>query len=117
MTTACGEVTGGIRGTLNDTGKYLFLKSWISTMMPHHALLFLTYAAKQSIKTHVTTYDHYNPDTGETDYKGPTILSIIFQTMRPNVRVNIFNEFGTMKDVTLTSCDNNVVEWIFKMEM
>ena len=37
--------------------------------------------------------------------------------MRLNVRVNVFNEIGTMKDVTLEICDNNTVEWISKMEM
>ena len=37
--------------------------------------------------------------------------------MRRNVRVNVSNEIGSMKDATLASCDNNAVEWIFKMEM
>ena len=101
MTTACGKVTGGVRGTLNNTGNALFLKRWRSTMISHHALLFLTDAAKRAIKTHITTYEHYYPDTGETYYDGPTILSIIFQTMRPNVRVNVFNDIGSMKDITL----------------
>ena len=85
--------------------------------MDNHDLLFLTDTAKRAIKTHVTTYEHYNPETGETAYNGPTILSIIFQTMPLNGRVNVFNEIGTMKDVTLASCNNNVVEWISKMEM
>ena len=58
MTTAHGKVTGGVRGTLNDTGKDLFLKRWRSTIMAHHGLLFLTDAAKRAIKTHVTTYEH-----------------------------------------------------------
>ena len=79
MTTPRGEVTGRVRGTLNDTGKVLFLKRWRSMMMAHHVLLLLTDAEKRAINTHVTTCDHYNPDTGETDYYGPTILSIIFQ--------------------------------------
>ena len=117
MNTARGKVTGGVRGTLNDTGKALFLKRWRSMMMDHHALLLLTDTAKLSIKNHVTTYEHCNPDTGETAYDGPKILSIIFQKMRPNVRVNVFNEIGTMKDVTLESCDNNVFECIYNMEM
>ena len=72
-------------------------------MISHHALLFLTDEENQAIKTHVTTYEHYNPDTGKTAYDGPTIFSIIFQAMRLNVRVNVFNEIGTMKDVTLVS--------------
>ena len=86
-------------------------------MMAHHALLFLTYAEKLAIKTHVTTYEHYNIDNGETAYGVPTILSIVFQMMRPNVWVNVFNYIGTIKDVTLASCDNNVVECISKMKM
>ena len=110
MTTAHGEVSDGVCGTLNDIGKALFLKRWRSTMMVHRALLFLTDASKLSTKTHVTTYENYNPDTGEMAYNGPTILSIIFQMMHPNVQVNVFNKIGTMKDVTLESCDNNVVE-------
>ena len=86
-------------------------------MMAHHALLFLTDSEKRAIKTHVTTYDHYNPDTGKTSYDGPIILSIMVQTMRRNVRVKVFNKIGSMKDATLASCDNTVVEWVFKMEM
>ena len=117
MTIARGKVTGGVRGILYDTGKDLFLKRWRSIMMYHHALLLFTDAAKRAVKTHVTTYEHYNPDTVETAYDGPTILSIIFQTIRLNVRVNVFNKIGTMTDVTLASYDDNVVEWITKMEM
>ena len=37
--------------------------------------------------------------------------------MRPNVRINAFREIDSMKDVTLASSNNNVVEWISKMEM
>ena len=40
-------------------------------MMAHHDLLLLTNAEKRSIKTHVTTYEQYNPDTVETAYDGP----------------------------------------------
>ena len=39
MTTACGEVTSGVPGSLNNTGKNTFVKRWRSTMMAHHALL------------------------------------------------------------------------------
>ena len=76
-------------------------------MMAHHALLFLTNSAKRSIKTHVTTYENYSPDTGETTYDVPTILSIIFQKLCPNVWVNVFNKIGSMKDVILARCDGN----------
>ena len=79
--------------------------------------LLLTDAEKRSIKTHVTTYDNYNPDTGETAYDGPTILFIIFQTMLPNGRVDVFNKIGSMKDVTLEICNNKFVECISKMTM
>ena len=115
MTTARGEITGGVCGTLNDTGKAFFLKRWRSTMIDHHALLFLTNAVKLSIKTHVAIYVNYNPDTGKTAYNGTTILSIIFQMMRSNVQVNVFNKIGTMKDATLASYNNNINEWINKM--
>ena len=112
-----GKVTGRVRGTLNDTGKALFLKLCRSTMMAHHTLLLFTDAAKRDIKTHVTTYYHYNPDTGETAYNGPTILSIILQKMRQNIQVNVFNNIGSMKDVTLASCNTNYIEWVSKMLM
>ena len=48
-------------------------------MISHHALLFLTDEEKRAIKIHVTTYENYNPDNGETAYDGPTILSIILK--------------------------------------
>ena len=37
--------------------------------------------------------------------------------MRPNVCVNVFREIAFMKDVNFESCNNNVVDWISKMEM
>ena len=117
MTTDPGEVTGGFCGTLKNTGKYFFLKHWRSTVMARHDLLLLTDAEKIAIKIHVTNYEHYNPDAGKTAYDVPTIMSIIFQTMRPNARFNVFNDFGTVKDVTMASCNNNVVDWISRMKM
>ena len=83
--------------------------------MARHYILLLTNAEKRAIKTHVTTYEHYNPDTGKTAYDGPTILSKKIQKMRPNVQVNVFNKIGTLKGVILASCNNNVVEWISNM--
>ena len=37
--------------------------------------------------------------------------------MRPNVHVNVFHKIASMKDITLESCNNNVVEWISQKEM
>ena len=79
MTATRGKVTGGVRITLKDNGTALFLNHWRSMMMAHHSLTFLTNAAKRLINTHVTTNEHYNPDTGKTAYDGPTILSIILK--------------------------------------
>ena len=42
--------------------------------MDYYDILFLTNATKLAINTHVTTYEHYNHDTGKTAYNGPTIL-------------------------------------------
>ena len=44
MNTSRGEVTGRVCGTINDTGKSLFLKRRRITMIAHHALLLLTNA-------------------------------------------------------------------------
>ena len=41
MTTDCGEVTAGDRGTINDEGKALFLNRWRSTMLAHHCFAHL----------------------------------------------------------------------------
>ena len=37
--------------------------------------------------------------------------------MRPNVCVNVFRTTASMKYVTLASCNKNMVEWIYQMEM
>ena len=37
--------------------------------------------------------------------------------MRPNFRVNIFNEIESMKDITLAICNNNVFDCVYNMEM
>ena len=117
MTNARGEVEAGVRGSLNDLGKALFLKRWRSAMMAHHCLSFLTEAAKRTIKTHIDAYEHFNETTGESAFDGPTVLALILRTMRPNVRVNVFKEIASMKDVTLSTCDNDVVEWLSQMEI
>ena len=42
MTTDCGEVTAGVRVTLNDEGKELFLNRWRSAMLAHHCFAHFT---------------------------------------------------------------------------
>ena len=86
-------------------------------MISHHCIAHLTKGRRRTIKTHVDSYEYFNATTGETSYDGPTVLVLILSNMRPNVRVNLFREIASMKDVTLASCKNNVVEWISKMEM
>ena len=81
MTNARGEVEAGVRGSLNDLGKALFLKRWRSDMMAHHCLSFLTEAAKRTIKTHIDAYEHFNETTGESAFDGPTVLALILRTM------------------------------------
>ena len=86
-------------------------------MLAHHYFDHLTEGGRQTIKTHVDSYEYFNSTTGETAYDGTTVLALILRTMRPNVRVNVFREISSMKDVTLASCNNNVVEFISQMEM
>ena len=86
-------------------------------MLAHHCFNHLTEGVRRTIKTHVDSYEYFNATTGETACDGPTILALILRTMRPNVRVNVFREITSMKDVTLASFNNNVVEWISQMEM
>ena len=86
-------------------------------MLTHHYLAHLTEGGRQTIKTIVDFYDYFNATTGETAYYGPTFLELILCTMRPNVRVNMLHEIASMKDVTLASFNNNVVEWISHMEI
>ena len=117
MTTDQGKVTAGVCGTLNDKGKALFLNLRRSAMLAHHFFAHLTEGGRLTIKTHLDSYEYFNDTTGETAYDGPTVLALILRTMRPNVRVNVFREISSMKDVTLESCNNNVVEWISQMEM
>ena len=110
MTTDRGEVTAGVRGTLNDKRKALLLNLWRSAMLTHHCLAHLTEGGWQTIKTHVDSYKYSNATTGETAYDGPTVLALILRTMRPNVGVNMFREIASMKDVILASCNNKLVE-------
>ena len=86
-------------------------------MLTHHCLAHLNEGGRRTIKTHVNYYEYFNTTTGETAYDGTTVLALILCTMRPNVRVNVFCEIASMKDVTLESCNNNVVEWISQMDM
>ena len=117
MTADRGKVTAGVCGTLNDKGKALFLNRWRSAMLAHHCHAHLTERGRRTIKTHVDSYEYFNATTGDIAYDGPTVLALILCTMRTNVRVNVFREIASMKDVTLKSCKNNVVDWISKMEM
>ena len=117
MTADQGEVTVGVCGTLNDKGKAPFLNRWRSVMLTHHCLAHLTKWGRQTIKTHVNSYEYFKANTVETSYDGPTVLALILRTMHSTVRVNLFREISSMKYVTLASCNNNVVDWISKMEM
>ena len=86
-------------------------------MLAHHCLAQLNEGGRRTIKTHVDSYEYFNATTGETAYDGPTVLTLILCTMRPNVCVNVFREISSMKYVTLASCNKNMVEWISKMDM
>ena len=86
-------------------------------MISHHCIAHLTKGRRRTIKTHVDSYEYFNATTGETSYYGTTVLALILHTMCPNVCVNVFCEISSIKYVTLASCNNNVVEWIYKMEM
>ena len=88
------------------------MNHWKSAMLAHHCFAHLTKGGRRTIKTHVDSYEYFDATTGETAYDGPTVLALILCNMRPNVRVNVFREITSMKDVTLTSCNKNVVEWI-----
>ena len=117
MTTDHGKLTAGVCGTLNYEGRALFLNRWRSVMLAHPCLAHLTEGGQRTIKTHVDSYNYFNAATGETAYDGTTVLALILRTMHPKVSVNVFREIASMKDVTLESCNNNVVEWISQMEI
>ena len=72
-------------------------------MLAHPCLAHLTEGGWQTIKNHVNSYEYFNTTTGEIAYDGPTVLEFILRTMRPNVRVNVFREIASMKDITLAS--------------
>ena len=86
-------------------------------MPAHHCLAHLNEGGRRTIKTHVDYYHYFNSITGETSYDGTTVLALILRTMHSNVCVNVFREIASMKDFTLASCNNNVVEWISQMKM
>ena len=86
-----------------------FLNRWRSAMFAHHCLTHLTKGGRRTIKTRVDSYEYFNATTGETAYDGPTVLALLLCTMYPNVRVNVFRVISSMKDVTLESCNKNVV--------
>ena len=110
MIQARDEVSGGVRGALNDEGKVLFLQRCQSTMLDHYYLAYMTEGDRRTIKTHVESYEYFNTTTGKTAYDGPTIFDLILQTIRSNVQVNVFRKISAIKEDTLSNCNNNVVE-------
>ena len=114
LSNARGEL--GVANVITTVGKALFLKRWRSIMMANHALQSLTPAARMAIKTGEEWYEWYNDDTGETAQDGLTVITLILQKMRPDVRINVFNELARIKTIALAQHSNSIVEWTTAME-
>ena len=116
LSAARGELTAGVRGTLNDEGKKIFLLRWRSTMMAHHCIQLLTPEAQGLMKIYQSQFEWFHDGSGETIQDGLTLATLILQKMRPNVKINVFNEIMKIKQLKLDQFGNNVTTWLTKME-
>ena len=116
LSNARGEVENGVRGDLNAQGKLVFIKRWRSRMLATHALKSLTPEAVKSLQTNQGVYEWYHPISGETAEDGLTVMAIILQKMRPNVKINVFNEISKIKRLDLSAHGGNITAWSSAME-
>ena len=105
LSNARGEITDGVRGTLNDAGKRIFLHCWRSTMMAHHYMELLTPKAQGLMKIYQSQYEWFHDKSSKTTQDGLTLTTIILQKMRPNVRINVFNEILKIKQLKLNQAE------------
>ena len=68
------------------------------------------------MKIYQSQYEWLHDGSGETIQDGLTLATIILQKMRPNVRINVFNEILKIKQLKLDQYGNNVTTWLTKME-
>jgi len=114
LSQAHGEVTGG---RLNDLGKKLFMWHKRMAWLGHHCLTLLTIEVRAMIMVRKQMmYTWYDPESGETIKDGLIILFLILQKIRPNVRINVFNEISKLKELKPKQFNFNIVQWLSELK-
>ena len=113
---ACSKVDAGVRGDLNDAGKIMLMRRWKSTILAHQLLESLTAKSRLAIEVHKNQFEWYDELSGETNYDGLTIAHLILEKLRPNAKINTFNELAKVKAIKPYDYQFDITEWESNME-
>jgi hypothetical protein len=113
LSAARGEVVGN---NLTVAGKSLFMKRKRSTWLAYQLLQMVDTNSKDQIINNRDQFTWTDPDSGETVKDGMTVLFLMLQYLRPNIRINIFNELKAIKDLHPKDFGYNVSDWLSSME-
>ena len=112
LSQARGQVTGN---NLTATGKKIFMQRKRSTWLAHQSLSMLIRTAREQIEVDRDQYTWVDPDSGETIKDGMTVLWLILQHLRPNIRINIFNELKRIREIDPQAYGYDIAKWISAM--
>ena len=72
-------------------------------------------SAREQIKFDRDQYTWVDPDSGETVKDGMTVLYQILQHLRPNIRINVFNELKKIREIHPQTFGYDVGKWLSAM--
>ena len=112
LSAARGEV---VANNLNVAGKKQFMQRKRSTWLAHQSLQMLIPSAREQIEVDRDQYTWVDPDSGETVKDGMTVLYLILQHLRPNIRINVFNELKKIREIRPQTFGYDVGKWLSAM--
>ena len=116
LTNADGEITAHDPPRLQAPGKLLMRERMQSKIMAHQAMEILDSSAKTSIRLQKSHYTWSSADGRDVEADGPTVVALIMSRVNPHYKIDMFEEIKQLKQITLSSCSNDVTAFLDKIK-
>ena len=87
-----------------------------SKIMAHQAIEILDSSAKTSIRLQKSHYTWSSADGRDVEADGPTVVALIMSRVNPHYKIDMFEEIKQLKQITLSSCSNDVTAFLDKIK-
>ena len=110
-----GELTNA--GRLKIEGKQKFMARRKLVWLAHHALSMIVPADRPMINVNDRLFLWSDPESGDIIKDGLTVLYLIFNKLRPNVRIDVYAELKVLKEKTHPKdFGYDMIKWLSTMQ-